>query len=1825
MRKTFFCAIIAFLLYPLQDIVAQTYQQLWKQVTEAQQKDLPQTELKTLQQIVEKAERENAYGHLLKAELMKARVHSEISTDSLAPAVARLSQKAEATKDIPLQAVYYAVLGKIYASNSSALDDAKVLSAECFRKAMANPARLAAVKADDYEPLVKKGAYSRYYGDDLLSLIAHETSQFVALHDYYLITNNRPAQLMSAIYALDEPDGYDDYLQSRSIRRLDSLTAVYGDLQECGELAVTRYQYMCDQTNATPQEKVAYIDEALSRWGGWPRMNILRNARKNLTNGQFDALLEHSVWIPNREQTLRLVNLRGISDIEIKIYKVKADGNTTLHPENKSDFQKLKPLLTPMPEATLKRHFSSHPDYELFEDSLTLGALPVGVYMMEVTTQPQTIVSRTLFFVSDVRVVVQSLPDHAVRLVAVNATTGQPLPAATFQLLKRSGTQNTVEATLTADRKGEYVYKYQHNQRPRCVYATYKDDRACPELWVYDNYSYYDHERTTHQAAIYTDRAIYRPGQTVNVSAILYTAKNGFEHEVEAGKTVTAVLRDANYKVVAEQQLQTDDFGTVSTQFTLPTTALSGEFSVQIDGKSKFFRVEEYKRPSFQVEFPQVDENYQEGDTLRLKASARSYAGVPVQGARVSYKVERRRAFWWASFSRYYQSAFVGDGSRSEVVYSAETTTADDGTFDVQVPLLMPKNKYPQFYHFVVVADVTDQAGESHEGQLSLPLGNRKTAIAVDLPEKMLAEQMPPIKAHLFNAAGHDVQAQFRYQVDGGKWQEVASNTPFSLSSLKLKSGKHVMSFTYEEDTVRREFVVFSLTDKCPAVDTDDWFYVSAQQFPTDGSPVTLQAGGSRPLHILYSLMAGNKLLEQGAIDKRGELVNRKLTYQPEYGNGLTISYVWTIDGETYTHSEQIQRPLPDKKLKMKWETFRNRLTPGQQEEWTLSILTPDGKAAQAQLLATLYDKSLDQIVNHQWSLNPYVSLPVPSAPWLTGEWGFATCYGYQSFTNLKEEDLVFNYFDTDCFPYYWLSRRYQLVTSPRKEMAYGAQRATLNTSMAVEESADEFAGKAMAKVADVSIGAFDVAENAKQSDEAPEVQIRENLQETAFFYPQLLVDSLGRVSLKFTLPESLTTWRFMGVAHTKDMMHGYLDGESIAQKDVMIQPNMPRFLRVGDEATLSALLFNMKENEIQGTARLELIDPESGATLFSDQQPCVVAAGASSSVKFNIDCTSLDDYSLLICKMTMTGETFSDGEQHYLPVLSDQERVTVTIPFTQNELGTKAIPLSAYSKYPDAKITVEYTNNPAWLMIQALPTLAHPHDNCAVCKAAAYYSNAIGKHLLDQNPQAKHVFEMWKQDGSLGSALQKNEELKDLLLTETPWVMDAEREADQKQRLADFFDNNLLHQRQEQAVAQLQKLQRADGAWSWWEGMAGSFYMTVEVSNMLVRLNQKVGLQPATRQMLDKAFGFMDKEIVALVAEMKKQEKKGIRQSFPTYKALQYLYIYAIDGRKPSAQAAEAQNYLKKLLQKEGRNLTIYEKAMACIILKSGLFLKSLNEWSTYKEGVGRYYDTPRATYSWRDYRIPTQVAVIEAMKQLMPGDHKTISQFQQWLLHEKRTQAWDTPLNSIDAVYAFLDGNSQALVSQPQTVLKVDGQPLETSQATAGLGYVKTTLATPQPQELMAEKTSSGTSWGAVYAQFMQKTAEITDQKNGISIKRELLNANPDHLTVGQRVRVRLTIQADRDYDFVEVVDRRAACMEPVQQLSGYRNGAYCVVNDCSTNYYFDILSKGKHVVETEYYIDRAGRYETGTSSVQCAYAPEFRATTHSLTICANEQEKK
>lgn len=1863
MKKTVITLLSILFILP-NVMLADGYKELWEKVDDAAEKDLPKTQIEHLQAIISKAEGEKNYGQMLKAEWQTMETWGLISPDSLAPQMSRLERKAASYEktDPSLAAVCYAALHKTVSSRVWRSQGGDTLAARYAAKAMADPALLARKKAGDYTPFTIEGRDADLFGGDLLSLVGYTVGGYKAMHGYYATTSNRTATLLTALDMVkaDAQKTGDIRVYNRNSRylaSLDSLARLYSDLPACAEVAIARYDIMQGVTDITAQEKYSYLTDAANSWSSWRRIGGLQNCIKNLTCPYCNATTERSVVLPGHDFTVKY-DVRNVKELRLTLTRLNATGADELSVSSDKEYNKVKALKVSGSAVTLKKAFTSLPEYEVVSDSFTVKGLPVGVYLAEIETDNKDVSpGRGIMYVTDMFIVHQELPGDRLRIAVLSGETGQPVPGAKLYIRFRD--DNTQTVTCGGDGETELALGKNSIDEVR---AYTEKDNAAPFTNYYNNFSYTENSYNRDVATLFTDRKIYRPGQTVHVALVLRHIEK-LEQKAVSGRTVKLTLKDANFKTVAEKDVVTDEFGTASADFALPTSGLTGTFSLRTEtslGGAVSFRVEEYKRPTFTVEFDDVKEKYENGDTVTVTGRAKTYAGVPVQGAKVKYTVRRRQALWWrfSYFGTYFNEA---DNS---ILAQGEAVTDGSGEFKVNVPMQLPvweescgvsENDYyriARFYNIITEADVTDVAGETHEGELSLPLGSRPTAFSCDIADKTLRDSLKTITFTLKNSAGNEIDGDVTYTVSGISGTFTAkANTPFKPewnTVAQLKSGKHTIKAVCGNDTISRDFVVFSYEDNVPCVDTPDWFYISDNTFPRDGSPVYMQFGSSdADVHVLYTVVSGNKLLKSGTLELDNAVKTYRLAYKDEYGQGIRINLIWVKDGKAYTHNVTVQKPLPDKRLILRWGTFRDRLTPGQQEEWTLNITRPDGTPADAQLLATMYDASLDQLTPFSWYFNSMMSVSLPWASWRTASIYPADFYSRMSqklaavspldFGSIMtgsgrlivaSEELATNVFGSSTGRYLTGAVQGVMVRGVAPMMRKNAQEGT--SDMQFNVSADAALSET------VVAGSGDMAAQTEEETTVTEfsVPLRENLNETAFFYPALVTNTAdGSVSVKFTLPESVTTWRFMGFAHDKEMNYGQIEGKAVAAKTVMIQPNMPRFVRVGDRAVISARIFNTAGKAVSGTAIMQLVDPETEKVVLETKQKFEVAADSTGAVSFNYRPTS--NYSLLICRVFAEGKDFSDGEQHYLPVLSDEELVTTTVPFTQHEPGVKTIDLKPL--FPengrDNKLTVEYTNNPAWLVIQALPYINNAREDNAISLATAYYANSISAYIMKQSPRIKTVFDQWKREAgqeSLMSSLEKNQELKNMVLDETPWVADADTESDQKQMLANYFDESTLANNLSTNLEKLRKLQStADGSWCWWPGMRyGSPSLTAAITETLVRLNRMTGNQSDTKSMIDKAMTFLGNTVIKEYEKAKEAEKNNQPVYINVDNAVHYLYICAVGDRKLTSKESEAADYLLENLKKWNTSLNLYYKALMAVVLAdkgdmqlARQYVQSLDEYSVATEEMGRYYDSPRTSYSWFDYGIPTQVAAIEAMTLVdAQGYAKTMDEMKRWLLQQKRVQGWSTPFNNVNAVYAFLNGNMSVLESKAETVLAVDGKRLEMPEATAGLGYVKTSTTPDKASTFTATKTSEGTSWGAVYAQSVQKTSSVEASSAGMSVTRELLTADGKPVTalkVGDKVKVRITIRADRDYDYVQVNDKRAACMEPVTQLSGYRMGYYCTPKDNATNYYFDRMSKGSHVIETEYYVDRAGLYETGTCTVQCAYAPEYSARTASVTL--------
>ena len=1849
MKRSRLISLVVAMLMPLAAI-ADSYTSLWKQFDSAMQKDHPQSALKVLAQITDKAQRERAYGQLLKAQVSIAGCETMMSPDSLMPAIERLKhaeQTAVSNGDNVLAAVYQSVLGSVYTDNRRLLDDGVAIGKEYYAKSMAHPDALASAYATGYEPFVVDGVDSKYYYDDLLHVIGMRAGDYRTMHDYYASHGKREGALLTALELVKKSRRAGDegrVKKSKYIMSLDSLVRQYGDLLPCGEVAIERYAYMENAEDISAEEKMSYINYALMKWGAWQRMNILRNAQRRLTLPSFHASLGGEIALPGVARKVMVMGLNNIGQIRVSASLLNIDGTTDLDPSNNKDYARLRRhIVSTDPVLTDVRNYVGMPAYKTISDTLEIKGLRTGMYLVEVSTDNVSMpVERRLLRVCNLYPVIEMLPGKKCRVAVLNATTGTAVPGAKVDVvmsIDRDGKEHV--KTFTTDVNGEAYVEYKASE-PR-AYRVYTDeDKAFPRTSMGGRFYYYGNKPNVTKTKIYTDRRIYRPGQTVHAAAIAYTYNNKvYKGEALSGKQMTITLRDANRKEIAKRTVTTDEFGMASADFVLPEGGLTGIYTLRSDlGNNIYtnFSVEEYKRPTFKVDFEKPQTKYAVGDTVRFNATAKSFAGVPVQGAKAVVRVVRRPSVYWR---------YADNDIKSETVLVDTLQTSADGTFTVAVPMVMPEtyDEHPKrYFNFDITADVTDVAGETRHGETSLPLSDYPTMLTCDIPEKSLRDSLTTITFAYRNNAGEPIDGTVTYTIDNNSYT-CKANIPAKLDAAALASARHNLIAVCGTDTLSTSFVTFTLQDSKAPVETHDWFYQSAEQFPADGSPVYIQLGSTDSIqHVVYTIISGDKIIEEGRADLHNELRTRAISYKEEWGDGVTLSVAWVKNGQSYKHTANIQRPLPDTRLNIKWTTFRDRLTPGQRETWTLNITRPDGAPARAQLLATMYDKSLDELRSHKISF----ALPVSvNMPWLTWNGVYnhnVYAYSEASMRFLDERSLDFSRF---CYQSLYTNygevlkaKELLSVSRPMYVRGNAASRKGKNKVFAGVFDTDRIADEDVSVNTSRMLPAVGSADKESSSKVLTE-QVRENLEETAFFYPGLISDDKGNVSINFTLPESVTTWQLYGLAHDVQMNSGMISATSVAKKTVMVQPNVPRFVRSTDSGIILARVSNTSDKQVDGTARLSFINPETGKEVYHADHKFVVKAGETIAANFDFDMSKIKNDGLLICRIVASGRGYSDGEQHYMPVLPSRELVTNTIAFTQNEPGTLHLDLNKMFAVNDKsnKLTVEYTNSPAWLVVQALPSMINPDGDNAISLATAYYANSIGRHLMQSTPVIKQTMELWKNDASqnggstLQSALQKNESLKQIVLAETPWLLDADRESEQKQQLMGYFNESQINYRLADNLLRLSRLQNADGSFAWWKGMEGSPYMTMSVLQTLTRLNHMVGEQNETKTIVRTAFAYMDKQMAREVKEMKKIESEGkVKNVRPSELAVQYLYASTLAGRDMQQSAKRNFDYLISRLAAQNTEFSIYGKAVSAVVLagnnhrkQAADLLESIRQYTVYKEDMGRYFDTPKALYSWFDYRIPSQVAAIEALKALQPNDANTISEMQRWLLQSKRTQAWDTPLNSVNAVYAFLDGNITSLTEnagQP-AVIKVNGQKLAMPKATAALGYVKSAKTGDNMRSLTIEKTSTGTSWGAAYAQFMQPTADVADATMGMKVLRDVLkdgakldNGNVQ-LNVGDRITVRLTVIADRDYDFVQLSDHRAACLEPAQQLSGYGYGYYCQPKDNATNYFFARLAKGKHVVETTYYVDRCGIYQTGTCTVQCAYSPEFMARTKAVTL--------
>lgn len=1896
MKKIILSLLLVGMMLPM-EAVAQQYDGLWKKVETLQKQDLPKSVLAEVDAIYRKAEAERNLPQMMKAFLTRSEYQVALTPDSAEVERERLQRWAQEEKDPMARAVLNSLMGSlILQKNASDIQTA----IGYFRKSFEGKDEWGKKPAKDFRPMTISGKLSiTYWGDTMYDLLARRAINALAgtwgndrmdarvecldifdrLISWYG-NDNRTAALLTK-----EAKLYFQYNNMREFKKysltsdeyikgLESLIEEYKDVDVVSDVyvkLVIAYSNQRDKVKA-----VALAREGIKKYPKAPAAAVLQKHINQLTNPYLRA--EIPFIYPEKEVDVKLsyANLNGVT-FELYRLNLSPTASALYRYSRNRDEQLVKNYGKKVSSQSYRLEATD--DYMIRDTVISYKMPAAGIYMLKQVPQGLSRgTAYSILYVSPYQMMILPVEGKKSEMIAVDKLTGHPVPNAEIVQYKWNDYTYTFQKVYKTDAKGVAIcptapsYNAYFNVRTSGNDFMAPDDFSNRANWAKGDYK----EEVRSNVRLFTDRALYRPGQTVHVSGVV-GYQEGDSAYVQKWKSVEIKLYSSS-RDVAEREVTTDDFGVLHTDFILPQDLMPGTYYISTDNASTLIRVEEYKRPTFDVAFKPYEGTYNMGDTLQVTGDAMTFAGAPVRQAKVKYEVIRSKRSW-----------YFGPRMDIETLDTGEIQTDADGKFKLDVTLTPPEDLNWEedaraLYLFDVKVEVTDGAGETHESELTLPVSRQSIVLNIrGLASNILREKQEKIQFQTINLKEQPVKVDVNYHVfaldekgDKGEMKyegKAVSNQAFVPEGLlALPSGRYLIEVDALDEqgrkcTAEQKFVLFSSEDKVSPVKDVVWFYQDVNELQY-GKPVTLYVGtAEKDVYMLVDVYSGNKRIDSQRIMLDNELKKFEYSYKPEYGDGISIGFAFIRNGELFTRRVDLAYVRPDKHLNVAWETFRDKLETGAKEEWRLHMTDKSGNPVYANLMTTMYDASLDKLYEHKWGFSLYFPrfLPSASVQMLTGSQAarlYSDLYVEGGGSGL---DLLYGDYSDLYWVHTYRSIRIRgrgnyaqvMVASARADMTMSSVE---DSNMAVEvkyvpaqveeeipESESGFkrvTGSAASLVEEV----LQITENSAEVVEdtpMPQAQLRENFAETAFFYPNLRTDSLGNVSIVFTVPDALTEWKLWGFAHTQDVDYCTFSAKAKSSKRFMVQPNLPRFVRKGDKTVIAASLINMAMEGVNGTAHIQLLDPVTEKEVFHASQKFTVGEGETQTVRFAF--TVPDNYDVLVCKVMADAGNYTDGEQHYLPVLTDKQWVTETIPVQLNGAGEKEVGLKDVFNHQsptatDRKLTVELTANPDWYVVQALPVVGNPTQDDALSLASAYYANALATEIVKQNPRIQEVFKMWQIQGgdkqTLLSNLEKNQDLKNVLIEETPWLKEAGSEKEQKYRIAMLFDLNAMNANQQNVLTKLQGLQLDGGAWSWFKGMYPNRYITTQITEMMARL-KAMGVKPETAMntMYTSALNYLKKEVNEEYKQMKQAERNGMKSVIPSNQTIHYLYICALDSDAEKKADKSINAYMVSKLTDRSASYSIYDKAIIATVMQkqnktdeAKILIQSVKEYSVSTPEMGRYYDTPKAYYSWNSYKIPTQVAAMEAIQRIAP-DTLFLNEMKQWLLKQKQVQGWNTPVATADAIYAFLCLSGNKLNVTGSMKARIGKEELVTPDDILGYTRKSYTGKDTQTKTVKVSKQGGGIGWGAVYAQYLEDMDKIQDAKgNGVSISRAYYvngkSVTPKTvLHIGDKITVRLTVKADRDMDFIHIKDGRASCMEPDEQISGYRwmngLGAYQISRDASTEFFIDQLRKGTHTLEYTVHLDRSGTYQTGIATVQSAYAPEFGGHTSGETLTVVE----
>jgi uncharacterized protein YfaS (alpha-2-macroglobulin family) len=1698
-------------------------------------------------------------------------------------------------------------------------------------------------------------------------------------------------------------------------------------------------------------------EEAITKYPESYGSKLCRSLINTIRSKEMSFVLENG-YEPEKIGKFRY-NYRNLNQIHFRIVKINWDfylKNRLYGDELMQEFLKIDPT------KSWTQKLENPDDFQSHSVELKLPELEKGQYVILASDNAQfsltsNAIAYSSFWISDLSYrYLRDDNDGTYDVIVTDRQSGKPLKGiqATiyqnkYNYLSRSYDLIKQES-YTTDEFGMCKVKSRGDSRSIYVDLNHGNEHynEMNQLYMYKPYKREEGYTTTH---FFTDRAIYRPGQTVYFKGIRIR-HNGDKHTIEAGKTSIVKFVDANHQIVKELKLTTNEYGTFSGSFVAPQGGLNGQMHIEDAFGSRYFSVEEYKRPKFEVEFKPVSGVFRIGEKISIKGQAKSFAGSNVDGAKVQYRVVRScNVPYW---SRYRYGYFPQ--SASIEITNGVSETDENGEFKIEFTAAEDKSinkKYFPNYTYTIYADVTDISGETQSNQQWVKVGYNAMELSVGIQPTMERTQKNKFKVSTSNLMGEKINANgtikvskliensgvyrsplwnrpdmngfseeefrklfphdvFKDENDISKLQkgetflEAVFNTEFndSIQFADMKTwpaGRYVMEATSidafgETVTDLQYFILNDKTDsKAPTKEI--WSVTSLKSYCEPGEKAEfLISSAADELSVLYEIEHKGQVVQRQIITLNNSQQRIVIPIEEKHRGNLSVHFSAVKYSRHHSNSLTIVVPFSNKELDVSFETFRDKLQPGQKEEWKVKVKGPKGEKVAAEMLAAMYDASLDQFAPNDFYFSVFNS-------YYSGRYWYSSSYNQRnSQLHYKNWNDYFSYTRREYSQlnwwgfYYWQGSYYyrtedydgrQLTdyydeSDGERELqevsisSKGSSRASkkleaMPTTGAVSLSKDDSIEQSAFGFS-AGLGDNRNIENKNISGDKSmgDIKARSDLSETAFFYPHLTTNEKGEIIIKFTIPESLTKWNFVSLTHTKDLKTGYLKKETVTQKELMVMPNAPRFLREGDKISFTAKVSNLSGEDLNGTAQLMLFDALTMQAVdlnfknLNAQVPITIKQGQSAALSWDLEIPS--GIGAVTYRVVAKAKNHTDGEEMTIPVLSNRMLVTESMPLPSKGIGTKEFKFEKLvnsgnsSSIQNHKLTLEYTSNPAWYAIQALPYMMEYPYECAEQIFTRYYANSLASSIVRSNPKIKQVFDSWKESSpeAFLSNLEKNQELKSLMLEETPWVLDAKNENERKKRVALLFDLNKMDNQLERTLNKLEKLQVTNGGWPWFPGMEDNRYITQHIITGMGHLHhlgvKDVQENKRTWNMIQKGIQYLDDCIIKDYNWLKSHDAGYLTNQRISEIHIQYLYARSYFVNIPvQPQLKEAFDYYQKQAQTYWKNFNIYNEGMIALQAKRyGIeqlpeqIIASLKERAILHEEMGMYWKDNVTGYYWYQAPIETQALLIEAFDEVT-NDQAAVEEMKVWLLKQKQTTDWKTTKATAEACYALLLKGTSLLMNTEQVEIKMNGRTLDPkaigAKVEAGTGYFKTSWdgddIKPEMGQISVTRRTEGVSWGAVYWQYFEDLDKITTHETPLKLSKKLFLVQNTAsgpvmtpivegtvLNPGDKVRIRIELRSDRDMEYVHMKDMRASGFEPLNVFSQYKwqdgLGYYESTKDASTNFFMDYMRKGTYVFEYDVRVTHYGEFSNGIATIQCMYAPEF--TSHSEGIRVEVKEK-